>query len=471
MKELEGEDVLVVGLGTSGQAAAVALAGIGARPVVVDRLAEPALGAALKSLEASGIEVRLGVDVPEDLNSFRAVVVSPGVPHRAPVLEKARELGKRVISELELGFRLLEGRTMVAITGTNGKTTTTRIAAAMLDRPGRRAIPSGNIGTPLVSLVGSVGAADVPVVEVSSFQLQNVERFHARVAVMLNLAPDHFDWHRDLYEYAKAKARIVENMLPEEFFVYNCEDPFCREVAAGAPGITIGFGLHRVEGASVWLRDGMIVTGGRLPASELLEVAGLNVPGAHNVQNMMAASAAALALGEDPERVREAAVAFEGLEHRCEPAGEVDGITFYNDSKATNPHATLHAVKAFPGRFALIMGGRNKGLEFSDLATELCELMEEGRLAGVILTGESAGDIGRTLEAACPGAAVSSIRLADDLAEAVSVAMETVERGDSILFSPACASFDMFEDYRDRGKAFKSVVRELAGGARSGGVP
>lgn len=471
MNELEGEDVLVVGLGISGEAAATALAGAGARAVVVDRSPEPVRPAVLESLAASGIEVRLGVDVPEDLDSFRAVVVSPGVPHRAQVLERSRELGLRVISELELGFRLLEGHTMVAITGTNGKTTTTGITASMLDRPGRRAIPCGNIGRPLVSLAGRAGSADVPVIEVSSFQLQNIERFHASVAVMLNLAPDHFDWHRDLDEYAKAKARIVENMLPDELFVYNCEDAFCREVAAAARGVTIGFGLDRSEGASVWLRDGMIVTGGRLDVLELVDVERLSIPGPHNVQNVMAAAAAALALGEDPKRVREAAISFGGLEHRCEPAGEVDGVAFYNDSKATNPHATLHAARSFPGRFALIMGGRNKGLEFSGLATELCGLIEEGRLTGVILTGESAGDIAAEFERACPEVAVARIHRAGGLAEAVAAAMRTVQRGDSILFSPACASFDMFDDYRDRGRAFKSVVCELAGGARSGGVP
>lgn len=469
MSEFEEKRVLVVGLGSSGEAAARVLLRLGAKTVVIDRAASPTRGGEASSLESAGIEVRLGIDVPDDLATFDLVVASPGVPNGAPVLAEARSAGLRVVSELELGYGLLSEHTMVAVTGTNGKTTTTRLTAEMLDRPGRRAIPCGNIGTPIVSLAGEIDPEDMLVVEVSSFQLQNIEEFHARVALVLNLAPDHFDWHRDMDEYSSAKLRIVENMAPDEFLVYNIEDEFCRRVAEAARGTTIGFGLSKRDGSGIWMREGMIVSGGPLQDKELVRAEDLMVSGPHNVENVMAAAAAALALGEDPIAIRKAALAFEGLEHRCEPAGEIDGVAFYNDSKATNPHATMHAVKAFDGRFVVIMGGRNKGLDFTELAGTLCQLIDADRLKGIVLLGESAGEISSTIERACPRAASGHLVEAADMADSVALALGMASSGEAVLFSPACASFDMFDDYKARGKAFKEAVSTRAGGGRGGG--
>jgi UDP-N-acetylmuramoylalanine--D-glutamate ligase len=468
MSEFEGMKILVVGLGSSGEAAARVLTGLGALPVVVDSSGTPSHAGDAEALRSLGVEVRLGVSVPDDMDGFDLVVASPGVPDRAPVLTEARKGGLRVISELELGYRLLEHNTFVAVTGTNGKTTTTRMIAEMLDRPGRRAVPCGNIGTPLVGLHGQVGPDDVLVCEVSSFQLQNIEKFHARASAVLNLAPDHFDWHRDMEEYGRAKERIIENMNKDEFLIYNIEDAFCRSLAARAAGRTAGFGLARVEGSAVWLHEGRVFTGPPLPEVDLLDTEELKVAGPHNVENVMAAAAVSLALGEDPSRISRAALSFEGLEHRVEPVGEVNGVAFYNDSKATNPHASLHAIRSFEGRFSLIMGGRNKGLDFSELAGEVCSLMAGGRLAGVVLLGESAPEIRLAIEKVCAPAA--AMVTAGDLDESVSAAYGMVGRGEAVLFSPACASFDMFEDYKDRGRQFKAAVGMLAGGDDSGSI-
>ncbi len=470
MSEFEDCSVLVVGLGSSGQAAAKVLAGMGARVVAIDSSRTPAAAPEAGAMEACGIEVRLGQEVPGDLDVFDLVVASPGVPDGARVMRESRAAGLAVISELELGYRLLEGNEIVAVTGTNGKTTTTRMIAEMLDRPRRRAVPCGNIGTPLVSLYGQVGPADVLVCEVSSFQLQNIERFHAAVAVVLNLAPDHFDWHGGMDDYAAAKMRIIENMTPGETVVYNLDDGFCRDVAARANGRTVGFGLGRNEESAVWLREGWIVTGPPLTSVDLVKLDDLMIEGPHNVENTMAAAAASLVIGEEPDRIRRAAVSFEGLEHRCEPVGEVGGVAFYNDSKATNPHATLRALRSFEGPFSVIMGGRNKGLDFTGLAREACSLCAEGRLRGVVLIGESAGELETAFKAACREFEGLPVVRADDIDGAVEAARRMAPGGGAVLFSPACASFDMFDDYKDRGRAFKSAVGRLAGGDSCGGI-
>ncbi|MHB8893915.1 MAG: glutamate ligase domain-containing protein, partial [Candidatus Geothermincolia bacterium] len=251
--------------------------------------------------------------------------------------------------------------------------------------------------------------------------------------------------------------------------VYNVEDPFCREVAAQAVGETIGFGPRLLEGSAVWLREGSIVTGPPLPTLRLLKVEDLLVSGFHNVENVMAAAGASLALGEDPDRIRDAALSFEGLEHRCEPAGEVAGVAFFNDSKATNPHATLHAVKSFKGPFVVIMGGRNKGLDFTELAESLCSILQPDRLRGIVLLGESAGEIEMTIERVCESV-VGHLAVAESMDDSIKLALDMSERGGAVLFSPACASFDMFTDYKDRGRAFKAAVARLAGGVDTGGI-
>jgi UDP-N-acetylmuramoylalanine--D-glutamate ligase len=470
MIDLSGKRALVVGLGSSGEAAARALVGLGTRTVLIDSSEAPTHAGAAEGLRAAGVEVRLGVAVPEDLGSYDLIIASPGVPNRAPVLNEARAAGKRIMSELELGYRLLSGNTMVAVTGTNGKTTTTRIIAAMLDRPERRAIECGNIGTPVVSLYGQVAHRDILVCEVSSFQLQNIEEFRARVAALLNLAPDHFDWHDALEDYGRAKARIIENMRADDFLVYNADDAFCRDVASRAAGTTIGFSHGRRSGAAIWLEEGWIVTGQPLAQGRLLKVTDLTLAGTHNVENVMAGAAVALVLGEEAAAVRRAAIDFQGLEHRCEPAGEILGVTFYNDSKATNPHASLSAVASFEVPFVAILGGRNKGLDFSELAEALCSRLDEGNLLGIVLMGESATEIEAAIRQACGSAANEHVVLAGDMDESVASALEMARDGAAVLFTPACASFDMFSDYKDRGRAFKSAVERLAGGGQSGGV-
>lgn len=465
MTDISGKRVLVVGMGSSGEAATRVLLERGARPVLIDRSESPSRADLAAGLREAGAEVRLGVEVPEDIESFEMVVVSPGVPDRSPVLERARGLGTEVISELEFGFRLLEGLTLVAITGTNGKTTTTALLASVLDRPGRGAHACGNIGAPIVSLAGRARSGEVLVCEVSSFQLQNIKSFRPDVAIALNLAPDHFDWHEGMADYAAAKARIVRNMGDDGFLVYNAEDEFCVRLAASTEAEAIGFSRTGYRAAALRVAGGVIETGPPFREGALLDVGSLSIVGSHNLDNVMAAAGAALALGEDRETVAEAITRFEGLEHRCEPAGTVQNVEFFNDSKATNPHASLHAVASFEGPFVVIAGGRNKGLEFSELAGAFCERMADGALAGLVLLGESAPDINRAVFDRCPSVANGRIARGSDMDDAVAKALDMVPPGGAVLFSPACASFDMYEDYEDRGRAFKAAVERLSGGA------
>ena len=455
--------VLVVGLGESGYAAAKTLLELGAAVSVIDSSEKPSCSGRVGELNDGGATVRLGVAAPDDVELFDLLVASPGVPNGAGVLEEARRAGVRVISEVELGYGLLSN-TMVAVTGTNGKTTTTRLTAHILDRPQRRALECGNIGNPLVGMYGATGPQDILVVEVSSFQLQNIEHFNARVAVALNIAPDHFDWHGDFAEYRKAKMRLVMNQGPDDFLLYNMDDEFCRDLAGQTAGNAIGFGVEERAGSGLWVGNGWIVAGGPLCEElRLMPVDEIKLKGMHNTMNVMAAAGAALVLGEEPESVRMSVADFEGLEHRIEFVRSVKGVSFYNDSKATNPHAALSAVRSFDEPTVLIMGGRNKGLLFDELANELCQRFDSGRLRGVVLLGECAPHMQETISSACSQAASDRVAIAKDMDDSVRIAFQLSNSLGVVLFSPACASFDMFDDYGHRGRVFKDSVNKLGG--------
>jgi len=466
MIELDGKDVLVVGMGVSGFAAVEVALRLGAVVTATDSSETPPMLDRIGQLEAAGADVRLGVSVPEDLAAFDLVVVSPGVPDDAEVLASAREEGIEIISELEMGYQLLEND-IVAVTGTNGKTTTTALIRRILDHPDRRAHACGNIGSPLVGLVGEVGPEDLLVVEVSSFQLANIREFRAQVAVLLNIEPDHFDRHHDMKEYREAKNRITENQTSDDYFVYNSDDPACREIASEMKAVAIGFGLERAPGYGVWLEDGYIKAGPPLREEvQVVPLRDVRLKGSHNLSNVLAAVGAALAVGEQPAVVRRAVGKFEGLEHRMEYVATVSGVKFYNDSKATNPHAALNAVRSFEEPTTAIIGGRNKGLEFTDLAAEVCRRLDSGRMKGVVLVGESAGELRGLLENSCAGASSGRLVQAGTMEQAVTSAFGIAAGEGVVLLTPACASFDMFSDYKERGRAFKETVSGLARKAR-----
>jgi len=455
----EVESVLVVGLGISGIAAAGKLLREGRKVTVNDISEAESVRRAADELSAQGAKAVLGRHEPALLEGLDLVVVSPGVPSRLPLLREAEERKIPVWSEVELAWRYTRGP-VVAVTGTNGKTTTVSMIAWIFERAGRPAIAAGNIGHPFITAVEEAAPGDVLVVEVSSFQLAFTRTFRPAVAVLLNIAEDHFDWHADMEDYVKAKARIWMNQGEGDVVVCNLDDPLCAREAAAAPSRVMYFSRRPDPPAALYLSGGSMVyrlATGLDDATEPSLIMGkddLALPGEHNLDNAMAAAGAAISMGIDPETVGEALATFRGLSHRLQFAGEIDGVSFYNDSKATNPHATQSALGAFPGPLVVILGGRNKGLGFGELSAAL---RERGGIRAVYLIGEAAREI---LESLQGEEEALNVRVLPGLEEVFADLPHTVKKGDVVLFSPACASFDRYKDYKHRGRHFQAMVEE-----------
>lgn len=436
-----GTRVVVAGLGLSGEAAARHLLARGARVAVVDAADDAPLRERAAAL--TGAEVLLGREDASALEGASLVVASPGVAPRSPILAAARASGIPIWSEVELAWRLARAL-MLGVTGTNGKTTTTRMLAAALAGAGLRATAAGNIGRPLVD--AAVEDHDVIVAELSSFQLHHIVSFRARVAVLLNLADDHLDWHGSFEAYAADKARIFENQAAGDAAVVE------RSVAlrAGGAARLVAFSTGPAAGGA-GVEEGWIVA----PEGRVVETARLRARGLPNLANAVAAAAAACAHGAPPAPVGDALARFEPLPHRMELVAESAGVAWINDSKATNPHAALGALAGID-RAVLIAGGRNKGLDLAVLAAAA------DRVTSVVSIGESAEEVA----AAFSAAGVPVVRAAS-MDEAVERAAALARPGDVVLLSPACASFDMFADYKARGEAFRESVKRLIDGRTS----
>jgi UDP-N-acetylmuramoylalanine--D-glutamate ligase len=440
---MSGRRVIVVGLGSSGFAAARALARNGVTVRVTESLSGPAIEERAAALRARGVEVEIG---GHDLAALARLkpdlaVVSPGVPPRAPVIAWLRGLGAKVISEIELAYRL-SGSDFLAVTGTNGKTTTTSLLAAMLQEGGIKCLAAGNIGLPLVDAIASIPDDGVIVAEVSSFQLETIDSFRPRVAVLLNVAADHIDWHGSFDEYVNAKARVVENQIGDDVFVFNIDDVHAKRIATLAPGRIAPFsGRHAVE-TGVGVHDGHLAHRGR----SFLAVEDVPLPGAAGREDVAAAACAALEHGVDLGAVVRAVKAFRPLHHRLEIVAELDGVTYINDSKATNPHATMSAVTGMRD-VVLIAGGRAKGIDLHPLASTVPPVR------AVVAMGEAAGEIEDTFCGRVP------VLRAGSMEEAVKLARSQSVNGGSVLLAPGCASLDMFESYAARGEAFVRAVR------------
>ena len=434
---------MVVGLGVSGYAAANALADIGAQVSVVEDASGPALEERARLLRARGVEVETGGHGLVERGADVAVV-SPGIPPSAPVVERLGAAKVPIIGEVELAFRLAECD-FLAVTGTNGKTTTTALLAAMLAESGIESAAAGNIGLPLVDAVAKVPRGGAIAVEVSSFQLAAIEKFRPRVGVILNIAEDHTDWHGSLEAYARAKGRIFLNQRASDIAMPNLEDDRAMELARGARGRVVCFstrlaprdGIGVEHGALVWRGDGVIPT------------TRIRLPGAAGLEDTVAAAGAALEYGVDRDSVVRAIEGFQPLPHRLEVVGEVAGVTYIDDSKATNPHATLAAVRGLDD-VVLIAGGRSKGIDLTPLAAAAPPVV------GVVALGEAADAVAAAFAERVPVVRVNSM---DD---AVARAAEMANGRGSVLLSPACASLDMYENYAARGEAFARAVTRVA---------
>jgi UDP-N-acetylmuramoylalanine--D-glutamate ligase len=453
LMELEDKRVLVVGLGKSGVASALFLKAHGARVTVSDTKSGDELRNEIPALLDHGITVETGGHGERTFRGQDLIVVSPGVPVDLPMLVQARAMGEVVIGEIELAAQFLQGP-IVAITGSNGKTTTTTLTGEILTAGGLPTLVGGNIGTPAISLAERAKQESVIVLEVSSFQLETIQRFHPKVAVVLNVTPDHLDRHRTFDAYVDAKARIFLNQRSDDFAVLNQDDPTCVTMAARTQAQVFWFSRQKEVKQGAWVRDGNIVfRDGRgetkTSQREIMLVSEIPLKGAHNLENALAAVCAGALMGCAPEKIRQAVLEFKAVEHRLEFVATIGGVDYYNDSKATNVDATIKALESFPANIHLILGGKDKGSDYSALN----DLLRQ-RAKRVYTIGAAAGKI----ESQIKGVEVVH---AETLQNAVHKANAVAVAGDVVLLAPACASFDQFKNYEQRGQVFKEIVQGL----------
>lgn len=458
MRRWEGH-LIVLGLGASGEAAVrwgleQAEAGVPIRVTAVDSGSGEGLERRAATLRERGATVLLGTD---ELPEGDLVVASPGIKPNTPLMQAALHAGVPLISELELAYRVSEAP-WVAITGTNGKTTTTALVTHLLREAGYAAEPAGNIGPAAVTVASELGQAGVIVAEVSSFQLMLTRDFHPRVSVLLNITPDHLDYHGSMEAYASEKAKVFARQVSGDTAVIDVDDagsaPYAEAVEA------LGVRVRRVtrfgtpsDGA--YLVGDMLALAEQGTVHELVRVDALGIKGDHNVSNALAGAAAARAFGADIGSIRSGLTSFCPIEHRLEPAGVVEDVEFFNDSKATNPDAVLKALTAFGDRpIVLLLGGRNKGVDLGPLATQVAD-----RARAAVLFGESAEEFAQ----AFAGTPLKTI-IAGGLEQAVQAARDLARGGDVVLLSPGCTSFDEFSGYEARGRRFKELVAEARAG-------
>lgn len=452
--ELAGRRVHVVGLGKwgTGRAAARAAARRGARVSVSDIKPAGELASEVAALEGLGLELLLGEDAYRGIEEADLVVVSPGVPLDIEPLSRARASGARVVSEIEVAWWIAPCP-IAAVTGTKGKTTTAALIGELLCAEGKRALVGGNIGRPLVELAEQAGPGDLLVAEISSFQLEAIEGFRPRAAALLNLSPDHLDRHQTLEVYQEAKARIFVNQGESEAAILNRDDEGAWGLRGRVRGRLMPYSLEREAPGGADLSGGWL----RVEGQRICPAEAVRLPGRHNLGNALAALAVARAMGATLEAAEAALVRFRGLEHRLEAVAEVGATRFVNDSQATTPAATVAALEACEGPVALIAGGRAKVHDFGPLAEALAR-----RGGSLVVIGEA----GEEIAAAARRAGVGQVAEAGDLEEAVARAAEQLAKrrppGGVVLLSPACASFDMFEDMAERGRRFREAVQALA---------
>ena len=446
--ELKGKKILVVGLGKSGLAAALFLRRRGAQVTVSDLRSAQALSKEIPSLLEAGIVVEAG---GHGLLTFRRqdlIVVSPGVPLSTPELVQVRRLGLPIIGELELAARFLKGK-VLAITGSNGKTTTTTLCGEIFSAAALNPLVAGNIGLPVIDVVDRSTDAGWSVLEVSSFQLETTESFHPHVAVILNITPDHLDRHGTFENYAAMKEKIFANQTGEDYLILNGDDPIAQQGASRTKSQVLWFSRSKIVRCGAFLLDGMVMfrpteQGKPIPVLPLAEIP---LKGDHNIENVLAAVCAACVAKIPTQTIAQAVAAFQAVEHRLEFVAAIHGVDYYNDSKATNVDATAKAIASFPGNIHLILGGKDKNSDYTQLNALL-----RARVKAVYTIGSAAEKIERQIFGVTRIIHTGTLEAAVDQASGQAVA------GDVVLLAPACSSFDQFENYEERGKVFKQAV-------------
>ncbi|NLB17145.1 MAG: UDP-N-acetylmuramoyl-L-alanine--D-glutamate ligase [Syntrophomonadaceae bacterium] len=442
--------VLVLGMARSGLSSVQLLMNAGASITVYDRKSPEELAKNLGPLP-KGIHIITGEGVEISPGDFDLAVTSPGIPLDNPMMMTIRAVGIPIISEIELAFKLKSAElNLLAITGTNGKTTTTSLVAEIINSSGIRSVAAGNIGLPLSAVVQEEKTGIV-VVECSSFQLEAIQEFHPLVSAILNITPDHLDRHKTMKNYAQIKSRIFMNQESEEFTILNGDDPLIKEMTP--PCKVRYFSCRTVLEQGVWIENEEIMV--RLdesPPQRVCRVSEVRLRGKHNLENVLCAVGLTRAVGVEPSSIRETLLKFGGVKHRLEDIRTVDGVLYVNDSKGTNPESTMKAIEAFNNPIILIAGGSHKNSDYMDLGKLIAQNVKV-----LVLLGETRSII---REAAQKGG-FQDITEASSLEEAVAKARERADSGDVVLLSPACASYDMFRDYEERGECFSNIVWSL----------
>ena len=449
----EGKKVLVCGMARSGVSAAQCLYELGARVTISDSKAEEKLAEALQPLEGMDIRRCLGDQAqPADLESYDLAVTSPGIPMQAPILRAVQAAGVPLIGELELGAQVSRAP-LYAVTGTNGKTTTTTLIGEIFRNLGKTTYVVGNIGYPFTACALQCGEEDVAVAEVSSFQLETITTFHPHIAVMCNITEDHLNRHGTMEEYIRVKERIFENMGQGDYAVLNLDDPIVRGMAERIPCAPAFFSRRQEVETGAYLEGEEVVFSLNGHKKRVLRADEIRIPGEHNLENALAATALTMLAGVPAPVVRHTLKTFPGVEHRIETVRTVEGVTYINDSKGTNVDASIRAVRAMKVPTVLLAGGYDKHTDFLPLAREILV----SKIHTVVVLGDTAEQIERALRAV----GFESILHAKTFEEAVLLARSCAREGENVLLSPACASFDMFQDYEERGRVFKEIVSRL----------
>ena len=449
----EGKKVLVCGMARSGVSAAQCLYELGARVTISDSKAEEKLAEALQPLEGMDIRRCLGDQAqPADLESYDLAVTSPGIPMQAPILRAVQAAGVPLIGELELGAQVSRAP-LYAVTGTNGKTTTTTLIGEIFRNLGKTTYVVGNIGYPFTACALQCGEEDVAVAEVSSFQLETITTFHPHIAVMCNITEDHLNRHGTMEEYIRVKERIFENMGQGDYAVLNLDEPIVRGMAERIPCAPAFFSRRQEVETGAYLEGEEVVFSLNGHKKRVLRADEIRIPGEHNLENALAATALTMLAGVPAPVVRHTLKTFPGVEHRIETVRTVEGVTYINDSKGTNVDASIRAVRAMKVPTVLLAGGYDKHTDFLPLAREILA----SKIHTVVVLGDTAEQIERALRAV----GFESILHAKTFEEAVLLARSCAREGENVLLSPACASFDMFQDYEERGRVFKEIVSRL----------
>lgn len=450
---LKDKRVLVVGLAVTGLPLVRVLSELGADIIVNDMKDHNALADTLKELEGLNASYILGrhPDGLKELGPIDLVVVSPGVPLDIPFIQQLREENIRIIGEIELAYLLSKAK-IVAITGTNGKTTTTALTGEIFKNAGENTYVVGNIGVAAISKALETKPEDFMIMEVSSFQLESTEEFRPRAAAILNLTPDHLNRHKTMAGYLAAKLKIFSQQKEEDFAIINYDDAICREAAKALRAKKIYFSRKQQLEEGVCLQDGWIVIRLNDEDIRLMPTEDIRIPGNHNIENALAATALAYIMGIKPDVIADTLRSFKGVEHRAEFVSNIAGVSYINDSKATNPDAAIKALEAVKAPILLLAGGMDKGNDF----TEFIEAFD-GKVKEMIVYGETADKLYTTAMAM----GFNAVKRVKDLEEAVAAATALAEPGDSVLLSPACASWDMYKNFEERGRHFKNIVGNL----------